>query len=178
MAKKKENSIWQGYIYLLFFAAVMAAIFFIYPDKALPSLQVSWSSLSQFLIIFPAIILLIGIFAVLATPEMVMKNFGQGSGLPGALKALFFGSLMSTGPFYLSFPMAKTLVDKGATVTSIIIFVSAWNGVGVIAEIIEFHFLGPLFTIIRFSLTAIFIVIFGYAAQFITDRFFKKKALL
>lgn len=171
--KKTEKSIWRGYAYLAAFAAIMAAVFCVYPDKALPALSASWQSLAQFLLIFPAIILLIGIFAVLTTPEMVVKNFGKDSGFAGSLKAMFFGSLMSTGPFYLSFPIAKNLVDKGATITAIIIFVSAWNGVGVIAEIIEFHFMGPAFMIIRFLLTVGCIIVAGYAGQFIVSRFFK-----
>jgi len=178
MAEKKKNPIWRGYAYLAGFAAVMALIFYIYPSKAEPALAASWNSLAQFLLIFPAIILLIGIFAVMATPEMVVRNFGRKSGFVGSLKALFFGSLMSTGPFYLSFPIAKNLIDKGATVTAIIIFVSAWNGVGVIAEIIEFHFMGPLFMIIRFSLTTACIVIAGYAGGFIAKRFFKKGKII
>lgn len=118
--------------------------------------------MEQFLLILPAIILLIGIFSVMVTQDMIEKNFGQGTGFAGNIKALFFGALMSTGPFYLSFPMAKNLLDKGAKITDVLIFVSAWNGVGVIAELVEFHFMGPKFMIIRCSLTALFIFAIGY----------------
>lgn len=133
----------------------------------MPSLKSSWDSLCQFLLILPAIILLIGIFSVVVTQEMIEKNFGKGTGFKGNIKALFFGSLMSTGPFYLSFPMAKKLIDKGAKISDVLIFVSAWNGVGVIAEIVEIHFMGPVFMVIRCGLTAILILGIGYVGEFL-----------
>lgn len=178
MIKHKKESPLQGYIYLAFFVAIMLIVFFLHPDKALPALSYSWQSFAQFLMIFPAVVLLIGIFAVIATPEMVTRNFGKGTGWHGSLKALFFGSVMSTGPFYLSFPLAKTLIDKGATATSIVIFVSAWNGIAVIGMIMEMHFMGPMFMFVRCSLTAIFIFIAGYAAQGIAKTIFKDGKLI
>ena len=111
----------------------------------------------------------------MVTSEMIERNFGKGTGFYGSLKALFFGSLMSTGPFYLSFPIAKNLLDKGAKISDVIIFVSAWNGIGVIAELVEFHFLGPLFMAIRFILTAVLILAMGFVSQLLYDRLFAKQ---
>ncbi len=162
MNNSKQSINWRSFIYLLLFAVVLAVVFYFFPEKAMPSLKSSWSSLWQFLSIMPAIILLIGIFSVAVTQEMIEKNFGQKTGFGGNIKALLFGSLMSTGPFYLSFPMAKNLLDKGAKINDVLIFVSAWNGVGVIAELVEIHFMGPTFMIIRCSLTAVFILAIGY----------------
>ncbi|MCL5969996.1 MAG: permease [Patescibacteria group bacterium] len=167
MSEQKSSIQWKSYIYLLLFAVILAVIFYFFPDKATPSLKASWDSLSQFLLILPAIILLIGIFSVVVDQKMIEKNFGEGTGFGGNLKALFFGSLMSTGPFYLSFPMAKNLLEKGAKISDVLIFVSAWNGVGVIAELVEFHFMGPVFMVIRCSLTAIFILVIGYVGKYL-----------
>lgn len=164
----------KSILYLLAFLFLSGILFMFYPDKLMPAIGASVSSLGQFALILPAIILLIGIFTVLVTPEMIEKNFGDKSGFVGNLKALFFGSLMSTGPFYLSFPMAKRLLDKGAKPSAVIIFVSAWNGIGIIAEIVEVHYMGVPFTLIRLILNIILIFLCGYAAEYIYSLVSKK----
>ncbi len=169
MDKQKQNQTISSFLYLFIFIIIMAIVFYFFPDKLISSLQSSWKSFAQFILIFPAIILLIGIFSVMVTPEMIEKNFGRGTGFYGSLKALFLGSLMSTGPFYLSFPMAKNFLDKGARVSAVIIFVSAWNGIGVIAELVELHFMGMLFMLIRFLLTAVLILLSGFIAEYLVN---------
>jgi uncharacterized membrane protein YraQ (UPF0718 family) len=166
----KKNS----FLYLLIFLILMAIVFYFFPDKLMPSLKSSFGSLTQFAMILPAIILLMGIFTVIVTPEMIEKNFGKETNFYGALKALLLGSLMSTGPFYLSFPMAKNLLDKGARISAVIIFVSAWNGIGIVAEIVELHFMGIAFMLTRFSLTTILILISGYLAEYLYNFISKK----
>ena len=168
---KKKSS--HTFFPLIIFCLFAAVLFFFYPDKLVPSFTSSWESLSEFALIFPAIILLMGIFTVMVTPQMIVKNFGKDTGFYGALKALALGSFMSTGPFYLSFPMARTLLQKGARISAVLIFVSAWNGVGVIAEIVELHFMGIVFTATRFILTGTLILVLGYAAEYL---FFEGKS--
>jgi len=144
----------KPFILLLIFILIMAVFFYFFPEKLIPTLQSAWSSLAQFLLIIPAIILLIGILSVTITLDTVKKNFGTGTGFEGAMKALFFGSVFSIGPFYLSFPIAKSLLDKGARIATVVIFVCAWNGIGLIAEILELHFMGWQFMLTRGILTS------------------------
>jgi len=170
MTNSKQNQNWRPFLYLLFFILLTAPFFWFFPDKLSASLRYSWDSLAQFLLILPAVILLFGIFSVMVTAEKIEKNFGKGTGFYGSLKALFFGSLASVGPFYLSFPIAKNLLDKRARTSAVIIFVCAWNGIGAIAEIIELHFMGVAFMLTRLILTAIFILAVGYAADYLTSK--------
>jgi uncharacterized membrane protein YraQ (UPF0718 family) len=170
MNDKKRTNNWHPFLYFFIFLGLMVIVFYFFPDKLTPSLKSSWDSLAQFVLIFPAIILLIGIFSVMVTPEMIAKNFGKETGFYGAVKALFFGSLMSTGPLYLAFPLAKNLLDKGAKISDVIIFVSAWNGIGVIAELVELHFMGILFMAIRCLLLMVFIILMGYITELIFGR--------
>lgn len=168
---KKKSS--RQFFPLIIFCLFAVVLFFFFPEKFMPSVTSAWESLSQFALIFPAIILLMGIFTVMVTPRVIEKNFGKNTGFYGALKALALGSLMSTGPFYLSFPMAKNLLAKGARISAVMIFVSAWNGVGIIAEIVELHFMGIVFTATRFILTSTLILVLGYAAEYL---FFEGKS--
>jgi len=157
------------------FVLCMSILFWFYPSKLVPSLTTSWDALLQFILIFPALILLIGMFSVFITPQMIEKNFGKGTGFFGLLKALVLGSLMSTGPLYMSFPMARSFLAKGARISAVIIFISAWNGIGIIAEIVELHFMGSIFMLTRFCLTAIFILVIGYIAEYLASLGSSKK---
>lgn len=160
----------RPFVILLIFFLILAVFFYFFPEKLNSTLKNSWDSLSQFLLILPAVVLLIGILSVTITLDTVKKNFGTGTGFEGAMKALFFGSVFSVGPFYLSFPIAKNLLDKGARIATVVIFVCAWNGIGLIAEILELHFLGWQFMITRFLLTSIFIVITGYVTESLVKK--------
>lgn len=153
-------------ILLLFFIGI-GILFSFFPGKIIPSFKSAVYSLMQFLMIIPAIIFITGIFSVLITHKMIEKNFGKDTNIYSALKAIALGAIMSTGPFYLSFPMAKTLLNKGARISIVMIFVSSWNGISIIDEIAELHYMGILFMSIRCSLTAFFILLSGYAAEYI-----------
>jgi uncharacterized membrane protein YraQ (UPF0718 family) len=156
---------------LIMFAGILFGIFSFFPDTFPPFMKASTSSLSQFLLILPAIILLTGIFSVAVSADMVKKNFGSDTGFLGSIKALIFGSLMSTGPFYMSFPIARSLLEKGAKISSVMIFVSAWNVIAIVAELVEFHYMGPAFMSIRLLLTSVCILGIGYA----TDSLFRNQ---
>ncbi len=170
MAGSKQNQKWRPFLYLLFFLLLIGAIFWFSPEKISPFLKYSWNSLAQFLLIIPAIILLLGIISVTVTLDMVERNFGKGTGFYGSIKALVLGSLVSAGPFYLSFPIAKNLLDKGARISAVVIFVCAWNGIGAVSELLELHFMGAAFVLTRGILTSVFIIITGYAAEYLLKK--------
>jgi len=165
----------KPWLYFAAFVLMSSIVFWFYPAKLTPALNSFSTSLGQFAMILPAIVLLMGIFSVLITPAMIEKNFGDKSGFYGNLKALVLGSLMSTGPFYLAFPMAKRLMDKGAKISGVIIFISAWNGIGIIAEIVEFHYMGPSFMLTRFMLNVVLIFLSGYVAEYLYKLIPEKK---
>ncbi len=100
---------------------------------------------------------------------MVLKYLGKASGLKGILLSIAFGSL-PTGPLYLAFPLASTLLSKGASISNIIIFFSAWACIKLPQELMEIQFLGVAFTLLRLVLTTISVVVMGKLIERLVER--------
>jgi len=69
--------------------------------------------------------------------------------------------------------MAVALLKKGAKISNIIIFISAWACIKLPQELMEVQFLGIEFTVLRLVLTIIFVVLMGIIVEKIivfTDR--------
>ena len=103
---------------------------------------------------------LMGLFSVWVSKEIVIKYLGHASGITGLGLALFVG-MMPTGPLYIAFPMASMLLKKGARVANIIIFLSAWACIKLPQELVELRFMGPKFMLIRLSFTIVMVVVMG-----------------
>lgn len=110
--------------------------------------------------ILPAVMVIMGIFAVFVPDAMIEKYLGKYSGIRGLFTALFIGSL-STGPLYIAFPIASQLIEKGARLSCIIVFLSAWACLKIPQEIMEFQFLGGKFMLFRLFFTVIFVTLMG-----------------
>ncbi|MBC8472050.1 MAG: hypothetical protein H8D56_21540 [Planctomycetes bacterium] len=76
------------------------------------------------------------------------------------LLAVFFGTL-PTGPLYVAFPLAVALRSKGASISNIVIFLSAWACIKIPQELVELQFLGIEFMAARLILTIIFVALMG-----------------
>lgn len=116
--------------------------------------------LAEMLLILPAVMVLMGLFSVWVPKETVVKYLGKTAGIKGIFLAIIFGAL-PTGPLYIAFPMAGALVRKGARVSNVIIFLSAWACIKIPQEMVELQFLGAKFMTARLILTVIFVIIMG-----------------
>lgn len=119
-----------------------------------------WEFLAEMLLILPAVMVLMGLFSVWVPKETVVKYLGKTAGIKGIFLAIIFGAL-PTGPLYIAFPMAGALVRKGARVSNVIIFLSAWACIKIPQEMVELQFLGTKFMAARLILTVIFVIIMG-----------------
>ena len=85
---------------------------------------------------------------------------GKTSGIRGIFLAIFLGAL-PTGPLYVAFPIAAGLIKKGARISNILIFLSAWACIKIPQEMVELQFLGAKFMALRLVLTIVFVIIMG-----------------
>ena len=107
---------------------------------------------------------------------MVVKYLGKAAGI----KAVFLGILMGslpTGPLYVAFPMASALLKKGAKISCIIAFLSAWACIKIPQEMVELQFLGPKFMAARLVLTIVLVVIMGILIERLIEWSDKKQIL-
>ena len=170
MKKKRNQGIKiKDFIGLGISALILLAILMIFPDKSPAVIAASWAYFKEMMIILPAIMVLMGLFLVWVSKEMVIKYLGKSSGLKGILIAIVLGAL-PTGPMYVAFPLALGLKQKGASISNIVIFLSAWACIKLPQEMVELQFLGWKFMAARLVLTIIFVTIMGWFIEAIMTR--------
>ena len=143
---------------------VAATILLIFPDRVDIVTTTSWAYFLEMMMILPAVMVVMGLFTVWVSKETVVKYLGKTSGIKGIFLALLFGTL-PTGPLYVAFPLAASLLKKGARISNIVIFLSAWACIKIPQELVELQFLGPKFMVARLVLTIIFVAIMGVSIE-------------
>ena len=124
MQKNKKNGK-KSFILLGLTLITTILILMLMPEKSPEIIETSLSYFKQMALIFPAILILMGLFTVWVSKEFVMTHLGENSALKGIVVAFFLGAI-PTGPIFVAFPMAQALRKKGASYTNIVIFLSAW----------------------------------------------------
>ncbi len=154
---------------IVFVALVYIVIFIVSPESAAKSVGNSVYYLLEMLQVLPVIFLLTAVVEALVPKEMIIRGFGEKSGFKGNLLALLLGSI-SAGPIYAAFPLCKTLLKKGASISNIVIILSAWAVIKIPMLANEAKFLGVEFMAIRWVLTVIAIFIMAYTTGVIVKR--------
>ena len=114
------------------------------------------------LLIFAFIIA--GMIQVLIPHEMISKWIGVESGFRGLLIGTAIGSLAPGGPF-VSLPIAAGLLRAGASVGTMVAFLTGWSLWAVSRLPLEFGLMGWKFTLIRLACTFFFPPIAGLIAN-------------
>jgi len=131
-----------------------------FPGTAKRTITVTLSYGKEMALIMPAVFILIGLIEVWIPGDKIQKWLGASSGIKGVFISFLMGTL-PTGPLYLAFPLAASLLKKGASITNIVIFLGSWAALKIPQLLVEIKFLGGAFTIVRFVLTLIVIIIMG-----------------
>lgn len=139
------------------------------PEIFMNAIKQNGSFLLEMLQILPPIMIISSLISVWVPNEVIIKGFGNTSGIKGKLFSILIGAF-SAGPIYAGFPVAKTLYDKGASVGNVVIILSAWAVVKVPMYLVETSFLGTAFANTRYLLTIPLIILLGYVMQKIVKR--------
>jgi len=171
---KQKKSLIRDYIIMGIIIVAALVTLFIFPDKSGPVLNISKNYFLELVMVLPAVMIIIGLFSVWIPKETVVKYMGKTSGIKGIFISIILG-MLPTGPLYIAFPMAVALLKKGAKISNIIIFISAWACIKLPQELIEIQFLGIEFTLLRLTLTIIFVAIMGIIIEKIIEFTDRKK---
>ena len=150
----------KGYVIFAIALIVAIILLLVFPDQKDAATATTWNYFLEMIVILPAVMVIMGLFSVFVSKEQVVKYLGKTSGVKGILLAIFFGAL-PTGPLYVAFPLAVALLKKGARVSNIVIFLSAWACIKIPQELVELQFLGLKFMAARLILTIIFVILMG-----------------
>jgi len=105
-----------------------------------------------------------GMIQVLIPQEMISKWVGAESGFRGILIGTALGSVTPGGPF-VSMPIAAGFLRTGASIGTMVAFMTAWSLLAVARLPLEIGVMGWKFTLIRLACTFFFPPIAGLIAN-------------
>ena len=110
-----------------------------------------------------------GLVQILVPREVIVKWLGAGAGFKGIMIATVAGAVTPGGP-YVSFPIVASLYKSGASVGTVVAFVTAWSLWAVARFPLEIGLVGPKLAIARFLSTLIVPPLAGLFAQAVFGR--------
>ena len=113
---------------------------------------------------------LIAGLAQAAIPKEIIANLlGKEAGLKGIALGSFLGSVVPGGP-YVVFPLLGGLHRAGASVGTVIAFVTAWSLISLARIPLEIPFLGTKIVALRLALSLILPIALGVIGQIIFSK--------
>lgn len=165
MNKRMKNHIKvRDWILFVALAITFALLVWFFPESGSKSLDVTWNTLRELMIILPGVMILMGLFSVWVSKRTVVNYLGKGSGLTGIGLSILFGTL-PTGPLLIAFPIALSLFKKGARVMNVMVFLSAWACIKLPQEMVEIQFMGLKFAGVRIVLTIPLVALVGWIME-------------
>jgi uncharacterized membrane protein YraQ (UPF0718 family) len=110
-----------------------------------------------------------GLVQILVPREFIVKWLGAGAGFKGILIGTVAGGFTPGGP-YVSFPIVASLYKSGASVGTVVAFVTAWSVWAVARFPMEMGLVGPKLALARFLSTLIVPPLAGLFAQAVFGR--------
>jgi len=138
---------------ILYAAAVGALTVSFVKDrkKTKQALKKAWKVFESILPSICGILVLIGLLLAALSPETISAVIGSQSGILGMAAAALVGSVTLI-PGFVAFPLAAALLNSGAGVMQIAVFVSTLMMVGVATAPMEIKVMGRKATIARNAL--------------------------
>ena len=133
------------------------------------ALNMTWTVLP--LLIFAFVVA--GMIQALAPAQTISKWVGAESGFRGILIGTAIGGLTPGGPF-VTLPIAAGLLRTGASIGTMVAFMTAWSLLAFSRLPLEIGLLGWKFTLIRLACTFFFPIIAGLIA----NKFFSSITLI
>jgi len=124
-------------------------------------------ALSMTIEILPLLIfafIVAGMMQALIPNEIISKWIGEGSGLRGIFIGTVAGGIMPGGP-YVSLPVAGGFLRTGASIGTIVAFLTGWSLWAIARLPMDIGILGWKFTLVRLACTFFFPPIAGLLAN-------------
>lgn len=136
-------------------------------------IQGSKAALNMIIEILPLLIfafIVAGMVQILLPHELLSRWIGEESGMRGILIGTVAGGLTPGGP-YVSLPLVAGLLRTGASVGTMVAYITGWSLWAVSRLPMEVGILGWKFVIARLATTFFFPPIAGFLAQILFSSF-------
>lgn len=137
-------------------AVVLLSVSFVKDrKKTARSLKSAWKLFTNTLPQFTAVLLLVGLLLAVVPSETIQRVIGTESGFTGMLLTSLLGAIALV-PVFVAFPIAAELLQNGAGIPQITVFISTLTMVGWITLPIEIKYLGKKVAVLRNTLAFLF----------------------
>lgn len=129
--------------------------------KAIKSLKLAGRSFIKMLPMVFIIIIFIGLLLGFVPPEQISRFVGEQSGIAGVFLVGIVGALMHI-PALLSFPLAASILESGASITVVAAFITTLTMIGMITLPLEIKMLGKKIALLRNGLSFLFAMLIAF----------------
>lgn len=142
---------------ILYILALTLLIYSFFRDrkKTKMALMKSWKAFLNILPALAGVLALIGLILAVLPPDLITKSLGQNTGFGGMLLTSLFGAITLI-PAFVAYPMAASLLDSGAGIMQIAVFVSTLTMVGTVTAPLEAKYFGWKETLLRNGFAYVF----------------------
>ena len=130
-------------------------------EKAIESLKIAGKSFIKMLPMVFIIIIAIGLLLGFVPPEQISRFVGDQSGAGGVLLVGVVGALMHI-PALLSFPLASSILESGASVTAVAAFITTLTMIGMITLPLEIKILGKKMALLRNGISFVIAILIAF----------------
>ena len=122
--------------------------------KTVKALKMALRSIFRLFPVIALVILLIGLIFAFLPPEKLSSIIGERSGFAGVLVIALLGSVLHI-PALISFPLAASVLEMGASLTAVAAFITTLTMIGVVTLPMEIRELGKQRAVLRNGLSFI-----------------------
>ncbi len=145
---------------LIILSIILIGLTWISPDRGTKALSLTGDSLIDMFSLLPPILVLVGLIDQWVDKKVLIKFMGDDSKFLGVIVALLLGGL-AAGPMYIAFPIAITLLKKGANIRYVVFFLGVWTTAKLPIVLFEVAAFGWKYTLIHVSVGLIFFYLVG-----------------
>lgn len=117
-------------------------------QKTRTALIKSWKAFINLLPALAGVLALVGLVLTVLSPDLISKVLGQNTGFWGMIITSLVGAVTLI-PAFVAFPMAASLLNSGAGIMQIAVFVSTLTMVGTVTAPMEAKYFGWRVTLLR-----------------------------
>jgi uncharacterized membrane protein YraQ (UPF0718 family) len=126
--------------------------------KASQSLKIAGISFVKILPMMLIIVLVVGLFLGFVPPDKIALFIGNQSGIGGILLIGAVGAILFI-PALLSFPLAASLLESGASIAAVAAFITTLTMIGIITLPLEIKELGKKMALLRNGISFVIAII-------------------
>ncbi|GEM01167.1 Predicted permease [Halolactibacillus halophilus] len=150
----------KRYRALIILSIILLGLSLISPERGTQALSLTSASLIDMFSLLPPILVLVGLIDQWVDKQVLIKFMGDDSKFLGVIIALLLGGL-AAGPLYIAFPIAITLLKKGANIRYVVFFLGVWTTAKLPIVLFEVAAFGWKYTLIHVSVGLIFFYLVG-----------------